>query len=206
MSVTSPAPAGKSLFESRTVWSILAAAFFAYLPSLLTTLGVPLAQQGAVLDALHQLGTPLALVAGIIFHAISTRPVTSILPSKAPPVPPAAVAIVAVFLLAGSVLGLPGCKSVPVTPASTEVIVAQGDTTLDASYNVAAKLYLGALGQMPPALHDQLKADLVKAYALVHAVDDGVVIGTEGTLTQEIADATALIAEVKRLAPAPASK
>jgi hypothetical protein len=109
------------------------------------------------------------------------------------------------LLITIAALSLCACQTAPLVPPTAAVIVLEGDTELDASYNVAANLYLATLPSMTPAVHDSVKPVLVQAYALVHAVDTGQVLAGETSLTAEIATASNLIAQVKA-ALTPATK
>lgn len=153
-------------------------------------------------------GGALALATGIwhlyknrqVQKALATAMASPAVPVVTPAglkVPPAAVAIFAVFFLTGVIFMLPGCKTAPLLPPTTEAAFVEGDTALDATFNTAAKLYLGALPNMSPAVHDKLKPEMQRAYKLVQAVDGGQVLSGETSIAQEIKDATDLSALVK---------
>lgn len=98
-----------------------------------------------------------------------------------------------------AVLLLAGCNTAPLVPPNAQVVVLEGDTTLDASYNVAANLYLATLPSMTPAIHDQVKPIMLKAYTLVQAVDTGQVLAGQTSVADEIASASSLISQVKSI-------
>ncbi len=192
MSSITPAPVGKSLFESRTVWSILAALFFYTLPALLSRLGVSTADQGSVITALHQIIAPLAMIAAILFHAISTKPVTSILPQGA--TPPAVRGLLIFFLLAGAcVLASPltACK----TTSSARVTQARADAIAWASLQSIAETIDGlALAHVIHGRQAATIADwLSRAEAFLTAADAAYQHGDNATAATNVALATGLI-------------
>ena len=106
-------------------------------------------------------------------------------------------------LMAAAIL-LAGCASNggALLPASDQVPVAQGVATLDAAYNVVAKIYLSQVATMAPGLKAKIKPLLIRAYALDQAVDSGQLLAGETDMATQIADATALIIQAKAaLAP-----
>ena len=101
------------------------------------------------------------------------------------------------FLLIAASSGLVACANRPLIPASSAVIVAEGETSLDLAYNVAAKAYLRQLPTMDPALKAKVKPLLLKAGGLVQAADGAEVLGNETSMAAQIADAMAIIGQVK---------
>lgn len=93
----------------------------------------------------------------------------------------------------------PGCANIPLLHGSTQVVVAQGETTLDLAYNVAAKAYLAQLPTMAPATKAKVKPILVKAHQLVKAADQAEAVGNAAGLADQIGQATQLIAQAKSL-------
>lgn len=202
MSTLPPAVPGKSLFESRTVWSLILAMVFTLIPSALSWVGVPIDQQGGVITSLHQIIPPLAMVAGVIFHAISTKPVTSILPTAKPP--PGAAAFLVVFLLAGSLLGsgfLSGCA----TTANTRVTAAKADAVSWAALQSVANTLDGLAvarvihGQQALTVADWLN----RAQAFLTAADAAYQRGDNATASQNLSLATSLVTALIQIASHP---
>lgn len=111
------------------------------------------------------------------------------------------------FLGAAALAALSACKTVgQAVPPSAQLLLLQGDTTLDATYNEAAKGYLAVASQLTPALHDKLKASLLQAQPLVVAVDKGQLLAGQTTIDGEIVAASALIAQVRSAMPAAPSQ
>lgn len=95
-------------------------------------------------------------------------------------------------ILAGLVLAaaLCGCKTVDPTLA-----VAQGVTSLDAAYNVAAKAYLTQAPTMPADVKATIKPLLQQALPYVQAADRAEKIGDAVALSAASASAMSLIAQ-----------
>lgn len=100
-------------------------------------------------------------------------------------------------ILALALLLTASCASPPITPPALSVAVLQGDTTLDASYNLAAKAYLSQAPTMPADAKSTVKATLAALYTAVTAADAAQRLGDANTLQAKIADATALYAQLK---------
>ncbi|HEY5411107.1 MAG TPA: hypothetical protein VIJ94_10320 [Caulobacteraceae bacterium] len=94
---------------------------------------------------------------------------------------------------------LAGCATQPLIPPSTQVVVAEGVTTMDAAYNVVAKSYLKQAPTMAAAKKAQAKPLLAKIYQLISAIDAGETLGTSTSMADQITQATQLIAQAKSL-------
>jgi hypothetical protein len=96
------------------------------------------------------------------------------------------------ILLGLAVLCLAACNT-----TSTQVAIAQGDTTIDAAYNTAAQAYLAAVPNMPAATKAEVKPLLVQAYAYVQAADAAAKVGDAATESAQAAQASALISQIQ---------
>ncbi len=94
---------------------------------------------------------------------------------------------------------LPGCATKPLIPPTLTVVVAQGDTTVDAIYNAVAKVYLAKAPTMAPALKAKLKPILASAYKAVAAADAAEILGDANTVTAQVQAAGGFIAQAKAL-------
>jgi predicted small lipoprotein YifL len=112
-----------------------------------------------------------------------------------------------ISLAAVACLALAGCQSVgPIAspPAASQVAIADAGTGIDATYNAAAQVYLGAETALPPATKAQVKSLLVQAYAYVQAADAAAKLGDAPTLAAQIDAATSLLSQATALLPAKA--
>lgn len=108
------------------------------------------------------------------------------------------------LVLAGPLFTLSACKTpAALIPATDTVIVAEGETSLDLAYNVAAKAYLNQLPTMTPSVKAQVKPLLVKAGGLVQAADAAEVLGNETSMAGQISDALSIIGQAKSLLGVP---
>lgn len=96
-------------------------------------------------------------------------------------------------------LALSGCASQPIIPPSASVALLQGDTTLDASYNLAAHAYLRQAATLPPDLKHTIKSTLIAYYFATQAADKAQALGDADTLQAKIADASALYHQLQPL-------
>lgn len=205
MTSTSPTPvAGKSLFESRTVWSMIGAMIVYALPGILTKLGVPADQQPAAIGYLQQIATPLLMLLGIMFHSVSTKPVTSMFPTAGTTTKIMGALIVPLFaglLLVGAVGGLSACAWTP-TPQLTEsqqVLAAKTEYVAEAAYNVAGNAYLAAEPLLSAPQRTTVKAYLAKAYQALLAARHAQVVGDQGTLQTKIDAIQAIVRNVQAI-------
>jgi hypothetical protein len=90
---------------------------------------------------------------------------------------------------------LTACASI--IPPTGTVVVAQGDTSLDAAYNVAAQAYLAEEGSMPSDQKATVKLLLTKAYPYLVAADKAEALGDATTVTAQAGAAMALISQAK---------
>lgn len=92
-------------------------------------------------------------------------------------------------------LSLSACGTL--IPASATVAVAQGDTTLDATYNVAAQAYIAALPTMPANIKATVQPLLVKAYPYVVAADKAEALGDAAGVAAQTGAAMTLISQAR---------
>jgi hypothetical protein len=109
--------------------------------------------------------------------------------------------ISAFVALAFAAFACAGCATGPLVPPSTQVVVLQTDTTIDAAYNTAAQAYLAAEPSLPAGVKAQTKAVLVQAYGYVQGADTAQRLGDAATFNAQFAEASALISQVKALLP-----
>lgn len=205
MSLNTPIPVpvpGKSLVASRTFWSLVGAVLTYILPGLLSHFGISPDQAGPVVDAICQDGPVLLPMLAVVFHAVSSRPVTSVLPKSAQPARLMSIlaVLVLVVFVAPVLSACGGAAGAGLIPPSAEVQVAQGVSSLDLLYNTAGNAYLKDLATMDPTLKATVKPLLQEALPLVRAVDAAEKAGTATspeTITADTAQAIALIGQAK---------
>lgn len=207
MTSTSPTPvAGKSLFESRTVWSMIGAMIVYALPSILTKLGVPADQQPAAIGYLQQIATPLLMLLGIMFHSVSTKPVTSMFPTAGTTtkimgavVMPLLAAILATCLIAGTLLSACALTPTPQLSPAQQVLAAKTEYVAESAYNVAGNAYLAAEPLLSAAQRTTVKAYLATAYQALLAARHAQVVGDQGTLQTKIDAIQAIVRNVQAI-------
>lgn len=101
-------------------------------------------------------------------------------------------------MLAGA-LALSACATKPLVPPSATVAVAQGETTLEATYHALAGVYLSRAATMDPALKARLKVLLADGYKATLAAQDAERLGNAADLDTQVRAATALFGQVKTL-------
>ncbi len=84
-------------------------------------------------------------------------------------------------------------------PVPAAVAIAQGETTLEAAYNVVAHVYLNRAPSMDPALKAKLKPLLAKAYTATQLAATAEKMGGASAFDDQIKDAADLIAQAKSL-------
>lgn len=201
MTSTSPTPvAGKSLFASRTVLSLIGAMIAYALPGILTKIGVPLDQQPVAIGYLQQIGMPLFMLLGILFHAISTKPVTSVLPSASTTTKIMGGLALPLFvgLLMSAGMGMSACAITPAPALSQaqQLNLAKVEYGAEAAYNVAGSAYLAAEPALSPSQKATVKGYLVTAYQALLAARQAQKLGDTGSLQDKIDQLQALAADV----------
>lgn len=97
-------------------------------------------------------------------------------------------------------LSLAGCAQLSglLNPsASTQVVIAQGDASIDEAYNIAAQAYLAALPSMSASTKATVKPLMIKAYAAVQAADAAATAGSSSDLAAKITAATQAINDAR---------
>ena len=84
-------------------------------------------------------------------------------------------------------------------PVPAAVALAQGETTLEAAYNVVARIYLNRAPTMNPALKAKLKPLLAQAYVATQMAAVAEKMGAANAFDDQIKNAAALITEAKTL-------
>jgi hypothetical protein len=100
------------------------------------------------------------------------------------------------LLIGAAALSLTACAT-PNSAANDAIDIAQGDTTVDALYNVAATAYMNQLPTMPAATKAVVKPLLVQALPWVQKADAAATLGNAATVAADAAEATALITQAK---------
>lgn len=138
-------------------------------------------------------------VANTLAAAMVSAPVRLVPAAALPPTPLASLGVAFFVVMAVVSAGrvLTACSTAPLVPPSAQVVALQGDTSLDLAYNVAAQTYIAVLPSLSPALKGKLKPELIRAYALVKAVDSGEVIAGQASLVEEIGAASSLINSIR---------
>lgn len=82
-----------------------------------------------------------------------------------------------------------GCNTAPIVPPSDQVILSQGETSLELAYNTAATLYLQKIGDGSLASSDKAtaKAILQKWLAALHLLRTAEKAGDATTISAQLA-------------------
>jgi hypothetical protein len=191
---SAPPPEGKSAFSSKTLLSLAGVLITFYLPSILAAVGIPQDQQGPFVAALNQIGPPLGVILAGFFRVISKKPITGVVKAN----PNLLVLLALGLVLAASGPGLSACATKPLAPPSLQLTLAQGDTSLDAAFNVVAKYYLTHV-PTDPAVKARAKRLLLQALAAVQAADAAETLGRADTVTAQVKAATSLLTQARAL-------